>query len=120
MTRPGEPPSYPAPSGLTRSGWLLIGVLLTLLALAVALAVRAWTQGAELAGEAGDIPLAGGLALLLGVVGTLALGGGLMALVFFSARSGHDDAVQDEARLERRRRGEGGHPGGGDYAPGED
>lgn len=33
----------------------------------------------------------GYLALLLGVIGTVALGGGLMALVFFSHRYGYDE-----------------------------
>jgi hypothetical protein len=32
-------------------------------------------------------------ALILGGIGTLALGGGLMALVFYSSRRGYDDAV---------------------------
>ncbi len=35
----------------------------------------------------------GWLALIAGVVGSVVLGGGLMALSFYSARSGHDDAA---------------------------
>ena len=34
----------------------------------------------------------------LGAIGSLAVGGGLMALVFFSNRSGHDQAVHEENR----------------------
>jgi hypothetical protein len=33
-------------------------------------------------------------ALVIGVVGSLALGGGLMALLFFSARHGYDERVE--------------------------
>lgn len=44
----------------------------------------------------GGIGLHGMLALILGGLGTLALTGGLMFLLFWSARSGHDDRVQDD------------------------
>lgn len=37
----------------------------------------------------------GWLAMTLGVVFTAALGGGLMHLVFYSARNGHDDIDHD-------------------------
>lgn len=42
-----------------------------------------------------DVTLSGhGIAaLILGVVFTLAIGGGLMFLVFFSSRRGHDDSA---------------------------
>ncbi len=38
-----------------------------------------------------DLPLNGMIALGIGVVLTLVLGAGLMALVFYSARHGYDD-----------------------------
>ena len=38
----------------------------------------------------------GWLAIAAGVVGSFALGGVLMALSFYSARSGHDKAAADE------------------------
>ncbi len=43
----------------------------------------------------GDVQISGHgiLALVLGLVLSLGLGIGLMALVFFSARRGHDDGV---------------------------
>jgi len=38
-----------------------------------------------------EISLLGWIALVIGVVLTLALGGGLMALSFYSSRRGHDE-----------------------------
>lgn len=62
-------------------------VLVGLLALAVVFMVQAWTRfDAELS-------VHGWIALTLGVVVSLAVGLGLMALVFFSARRGYDDGV---------------------------
>ncbi|HLS69068.1 MAG TPA: hypothetical protein VK035_06960 [Kiloniellales bacterium] len=49
--------------------------------------IRIWSG---LAGV--EMPWQGWLALALGVIFTLALGIGLMALVFYSARHGHDEA----------------------------
>lgn len=64
-------------------GWLLIAALLSLLGLAVYFLVTGW-------GAAGDettrISNAGIVAMILGVVVTLALGIGLMALVFLGDR----------------------------------
>ena len=40
--------------------------------------------------------LHGWLALIAGAVGSVLLGGGLMALSFYSARSGHDDAAHHD------------------------
>jgi hypothetical protein len=39
-------------------------------------------------------------ALIIGGIGSLALGGGLMALVFFSARRGYDDAADLKHHLD--------------------
>jgi hypothetical protein len=55
--------------------------------LAVTFLVQAWT-----AIEA-KMSVHGWIALTLGVVVSMALGVGLMALVFFSARRGYDDGV---------------------------
>lgn len=65
---------------------ILILVLGGLLAAAVLSAAAAWTA-------AGEVPLSGhGIAALtLGVLASLALGAGLMFLVFYSSRSGHDE-----------------------------
>ena len=66
--------------------FLLILVLGGLLAAALFGAATVWTS-------IGDSPLSGhGIAaLVLGVLASLALGMGLMFLVFYSSRHGHDD-----------------------------
>jgi len=65
-------------------------ILVALLAAAAYLAWREWTTtgagGAQISGN-------GMAALVIGAVGSLILGGGLMALVFLSARRGYDDAA---------------------------
>ncbi len=61
-------------------------VLLGLLALAVVFLVVGWS-----APEGGTpISIHGYIAMALGIVFTLALGGGLMFLMFYSSRRGHD------------------------------
>ena len=74
-------------------------VLLGLLCAAAVLAYRIWDGvGAVSMGVNGI------LALIAGAVGSLVLGGGLMALVFISARRGYDDAADlaNEAAREER------------------
>ena len=65
---------------------LIIVPLLALLALSVWFATAAWEH---LAGDA--IPFYGYVAIAGGVLFSLLLGGGLMALVFYSSRHGYDD-----------------------------
>lgn len=60
--------------------------LLALLALSVWFAVVAWER---LGGDA--IPAYGYVAIAGGVIFSLLVGGGLMALVFYSNRHGYDD-----------------------------
>jgi hypothetical protein len=45
-----------------------------------------------------EIPLIGWIALAAGVLISIALGAGLMALSFYSSRSGHDDRVRQPER----------------------
>lgn len=71
---------------------LTIAVLMALLGAAVWISLRMWNTG-----EPVEMGWAGNTALVLGSLGTLVLGGGLMALVFYSARSGHDAAAHLEA-----------------------
>lgn len=78
---------------------LVIGVLIALLAAALVFGIAGWTlDGADV-----TISTHGMLALILGGVGTLALGGGLMFLVFYSNRRGYDDAVDDRPHGRSRR-----------------
>jgi hypothetical protein len=64
-------------------------VLLLLLGASFWGAVHFW---GEITGS--PISLAGKIAMAIGMFVTLALGGGLMALSFYSARSGRDAAAQ--------------------------
>ncbi|MFQ5467987.1 MAG: hypothetical protein ACE5DS_07615 [Kiloniellaceae bacterium] len=68
-----------------RTGLLAI-ILGALLCLAAALGVYGWWM-------LGDVKMSlhGYLALGLGALATLLLGAGLMALVFYSSRHGHDE-----------------------------
>lgn len=74
---------------MSRGALLIIAILLALLAMAVTFAVISWTSG----DMPQNISVNGYIALALGGLGTLTVGGGLMALVFFSNRSGHDASV---------------------------
>lgn len=67
---------------------LLIVVLSSLLIGSVIWAVRYWTafDGIQFGGH-------GFVALILGVLLSVILGAGLMFLVFYSSRHGHDDEV---------------------------
>ena len=65
--------------------WLILAALVGLLVVAIAVLVVGWDpeQNAAMTGR-------GYVAMALGIVATLALGIGLMALVFYSSRSGRD------------------------------
>jgi hypothetical protein len=66
--------------------WL--AVLGAVLAVAIVAAVSVWNW--HVIGNSG-IDLNGWIALVLGVLATLAVGVGLMALIFISNRRGYDD-----------------------------
>lgn len=70
-----------------------MSALLVMLIFAVIWASMAWTAGAS-------TPMSGHgwAALTLGVVFSLVIGCGLMALMFYSARSGHDDVANPDVR----------------------
>jgi drug/metabolite transporter (DMT)-like permease len=65
---------------------ILVVALFALLALSVWFAAYAWTH---LGGD--PVPTYGYVAIAGGVVISLLVGGGLMALVFYSSRHGYDD-----------------------------
>ena len=71
--------------GLGGWGWFAVAALLMLLAAAIWYCVHAW---GEVAGN--GISPTGWVFLILGVVLTIVVGGGLMALLFYSSREGKD------------------------------
>jgi hypothetical protein len=73
---------------MTGKGVLLIVVLVAMLLLSGAYATFVWF-------DLGDVEVSGhgNFALSLGVVFSFVIGAGLMALTFFSSRSGYDDDV---------------------------
>ncbi len=66
-------------------GWLVIIPLFALLVLAF------WFAGTSWMHLHGDIPPFGWLAIASGAALALLVGGGLMALLFYSSRHGYDD-----------------------------
>ncbi len=81
----------PAPYiGRMRRLYILLP-LFALLALSLWFAGSAWIRF-----DAGAIPLYGYVAIAGGVVMSLLVGGGLMALVFYSNRHGYDDLSGDD------------------------
>jgi cytoskeletal protein RodZ len=73
--------------------WLIIAVLLGLLGATVWYLVKVWT-------ETSGMPAYGYVAMGVGAVVALALGFGLMALMFYSNREGYDDSAQGSNRSE--------------------
>jgi hypothetical protein len=73
----------------------LIIPLFVLLALSAWWAIGLWNSV-----EGPPMPLAGHVAMWLGIVFSLVVGCGLMALMFYSSRRGYDDRAHDKA--ERR------------------
>ena len=72
----------------------LAAALLGILAMSVWYATRAWTA---VAGP--PLPTQGYVAMILGVVFSVALGCGLMALIFYSNRYGYDDRANRDQHL---------------------
>jgi hypothetical protein len=71
--------------------WLTVTVLLCLLGATVWYVVRVWMQTPRMATH-------GYVAVGLGTVVALALGFGLMALMFYSNRKGYDDSAHKDQR----------------------
>ena len=80
-----DPTPLPQSARLGLAGWLALVVLVAFLGWAGWYAVHAWNALAGV-GMSGW----GWAFMVLGVVVTLALGGGLMGLVFYSSRTGKD------------------------------
>ena len=67
---------------------LIFGVLITILVAAIWGASKVWLSGADV-----EIGFHGGVALILGALGSLLIGGLLMALLFYSSKYGYDEQV---------------------------
>ena len=78
--------------------YAVIVPLVALLGAAVWVAVYAWT-----AIEGPDLPIEGKVAMGLGIVFSLIVGCGLMALVFYSSRHGYDEAARFDSTHKHRR-----------------
>jgi hypothetical protein len=73
-------------TSLRIGSWVVLAALVLLLVLAIAFMLIGWDTA-----DAGmPMTTAGYMAMTFGIVATLALGSGLMALVFYSSRKGHD------------------------------
>jgi hypothetical protein len=84
-----SPSPEPAKRGSLSGGqFLLLAVLTAILLMTVVWATYVWTSS-------NDVPMSqdGWIALGLGTLFSLVIGCGLMALMFFSSRSGHDEAA---------------------------
>jgi hypothetical protein len=73
----------------TRMGvgsWIILFVLLSLLVATGVVVYFGWILGSGT-----DVPTSGYTAMALGVIFSLAVGFGLMALIFYSSRKGYDE-----------------------------
>lgn len=83
------PPSKPTKSGSLSAGhFVLLGALVAVLIVTIVWATTVWTSSNNVA-----MSKHGWIALGLGTFFSLVIGCGLMALMFFSSRSGHDEAA---------------------------
>jgi hypothetical protein len=87
--------------------WIILMVLVSLLLAACVVAYFGWRFA-----DGVDVPISGYVAMAVGVIVSLAVGFGLMALIFYSSRKGFDeppvlivpenDFKEDAAAAERR------------------
>lgn len=74
---------------MSAGGYVLVGVLAVLLAAAVVMAWLGWRSAPDT-----DVPGVGYVTLAMGAGFSLVVGVGLMALVFYSSRSGYDEPAR--------------------------
>lgn len=77
---------------MSRKALFVVVSLAVILMAAIYLTTHMWTS-IDSTGDGGSMNGNGVAALVIGGIGSLVLGGGLMALVFFSSRRGYDDAA---------------------------
>jgi hypothetical protein len=78
-------PDMNSRSPLSSAGWLTLGVLIGFLAVSIWYGIYTW-------GALGDVQMSafGWFALIAGSLITIGIGGGLMALAFYSNRNNFD------------------------------
>ncbi|MFB6449075.1 hypothetical protein [Bradyrhizobium tunisiense] len=74
---------------MSMAGYALVGSLLVLLAAVVVIASLGWASAPDT-----DVPGVGYVTMAIGVGFSLIVGIGLMALVFYSSRSGYDEPAR--------------------------
>jgi hypothetical protein len=74
---------------MRKGHWIIIAILLGLLAATVWYGVNVWAATSSM-------PTHGYVAMGLGAVVAIAIGVGLMALMFYSNRTGYDDAAHND------------------------
>jgi hypothetical protein len=72
-----------------RGSYAIIAILLGLLIWTSILAGKGWSSAVGT-----EVPVAGYIAMAIGVVFSVLLGVGLMALVFYSSRAGYDEPAK--------------------------
>jgi mannitol-specific phosphotransferase system IIBC component len=82
----GVEPQLLATARLGAGSWAVVVVLLLLLAGTAVIVYQGWTLA-----NGADVPASGYVAMALGVVISLGVGFGLMALIFYSSRKGYDE-----------------------------
>jgi hypothetical protein len=82
----GARPNVSAAARMSAGSWTLLIVLLSLLAATLVIVYFGWTSAKDT-----DVPTSGFVAMAIGVIFSLAVGFGLMALVFYSSRKGYDE-----------------------------
>ena len=79
-------PDVSLSSRLGLGSWSILIVLLLLLAVTFVIIYLGWTLA-----NGTDVPTSGYVAMAFGVIVSLAVGFGLMALIFYSNRKGYDE-----------------------------
>jgi hypothetical protein len=79
------PPDPETNTRLGAGGWLILAALAALLIGAILYAIHTWN-----AMEGTSVSTLGWVFMALGVIVTMLVGGGLMALVFYSSRKNYD------------------------------
>ena len=85
MPDPEKPASDPTRGRLSPAGLIAIMVMAGFLIASILYAVHSWNSLSDV-----SMPAMGWLFMIVGGIVTLAVGGGLMALIFYSSRKGRD------------------------------